>query len=212
MASSESTRTRRRLVLAVDALSVILLLAGLAAFGLSRLDSGSPPPVHISGTLSQARGDRAVSRPKISRGAPTAVTIPAIGVSAQLVRLGLHPDGTLEVPTDFSVAGWYRLGPRPGERGAAVVVGHADSRDGPAVFYRLGQVSPGTLVRIAWPNGRGVRFRVYAVREYEKTAFPTSLVYGPTSRRELRLVTCGGRFDSETGHYLDNVVAFARAV
>jgi len=89
MASSESTRTRRRLVLAVDALSVILLLAGLAAFGLSRLDSGSPPPVHISGTLSQARGDRAVSRPKISRGAPTAVTIPAIGVSAQLVRLGL---------------------------------------------------------------------------------------------------------------------------
>jgi sortase (surface protein transpeptidase) len=212
VAPSEPRRTRARSVLAVDALSVVLLLAGLAAFGLSRLDSGSSPPVHISGTLSQARADRAVSRPKISRGAPTAVRIPAIGVSAQLVRLGLNPDGTLEVPTDFSVAGWYRLGPRPGERGAAVVVGHVDSEDGPAVFYRLGQVSPGSLVRIAWPNGHGVRFRIYAVREYEKTAFPASLVYGPTSRRELRLVTCGGPFDSDTGHYLDNVVVFARAV
>jgi hypothetical protein len=212
VAPSEPRRTRARSVLAVDALSVVLLLAGLAAFGLSRLDSGSSPPVHISGTLSQARADRAVSRPKISRGAPAAVRIPAIGVSAELVRLGLNPDGTLEVPTDFSVAGWYRLGPRPGERGAAVVVGHVDSKDGPAVFYRLGQVLPGSLVRIAWPNGHAVRFRIYAVREYEKTAFPTSLVYGPTSRRELRLVTCGGPFDSEKGHYLDNVVVFARAV
>ena len=55
-----------------------------------------------------------------------------------------------------------------------------------------------------------VRFRVYAVREYPKTSFPTSLVYGATPDPELRLVTCGGTFDSTTGHYLDNIVVFAR--
>ena len=66
--------------------------------------------------------------------------------------------------------------------------------------------------RIALADHVEVVFRVYAVREYAKTAFPTSLVYGATAAPELRLVTCGGPFDSRTGHYLDNVVVFARSV
>jgi hypothetical protein len=146
------------------------------------------------------------------RSVPLRLSIPAINVRTQLIRLGLNPDGTLEVPTDFGVAGWYALGPSPGQRGAAVIVGHVDSKQGPAVFYRLGGLAPGGLVRIALADQAEVVFRVYAVREYAKRAFPTSLVYGATSGPELRLVTCGGPFDTRTGHYLDNVVVFARYV
>jgi sortase (surface protein transpeptidase) len=195
-------------VLVLDTAIVVLALAGLAAFGLSRLESGGPP-VHVSGTLRHA-SEGPASKSRVPSGAPDSVAIPSLGVDAQLVRLGLNADGTLQVPSDFSAAGWYKLGPKPGEPGAAVVVGHVDSTAGPAVFFRLGQLNPGALVRVAWPNGRAVRFRVYAVREYRKTAFPTALVYGETPAPELRLVTCGGPFDQETGHYLDNVVVFAR--
>jgi sortase (surface protein transpeptidase) len=124
--------------------------------------------------------------------------------------LALNPDGSLQVPTDFSEAGWYDLGPRPGQPGPAVIAGHVDSTDGPAIFYRLGELAPGSLVRIALADGTEVRFRVYAVREYPKTAFPTSLVYRGIPAPELRLVTCGGPFDAATGHYVDNVVVFAR--
>jgi sortase (surface protein transpeptidase) len=138
------------------------------------------------------------------------VSIPAVGVAARVIRLALNSDGTMEVPNDYSVAGWYRLGPRPGEKGAAVIVGHVDSREGPAVFYRLGEVAPGDLVRVASPHRSPLSFRVYAVREYPKSAFPTSRVYGQTTRPELRLITCGGAFDDATGHYVDNVVVFAR--
>jgi sortase (surface protein transpeptidase) len=143
---------------------------------------------------------------------PARVSIPAVGVVASVVRLGLNPDGTLEVPSDYSVAGWYRLGPKPGETGAAIIVGHVDSKAGPAVFYRLGEVVPGDLVRVASPNRPALRFRIYAVREYSKAAFPTARVYGQTAMPELRLITCGGPFDDATGHYLDNVVVFARLV
>ena len=66
------------------------------------------------------------------------------------------------------------------------------------------------LATVSWKRGASVFFRVYAVREYAKAEFPTALVYGPTRSPELRLVTCGGSFDSQTGHYLDNVVVFAR--
>ena len=64
---------------------------------------------------------------------------------------------------------------------------------------------------MARADGTEVPFRVYAVREFVKADFPTALVYGPTEGPELRLITCGGGFDSATGHYLDNIVVFARS-
>jgi hypothetical protein len=38
---------------------------------------------------------------------PARLEIPAIGVSTPLVRLGLLADGTMEVPRDYGVAGWF---------------------------------------------------------------------------------------------------------
>jgi sortase (surface protein transpeptidase) len=145
-------------------------------------------------------------------GRPWRLTIPAIAVETPLEGLGVEADGTLQVPTGPEAAGWYRFGAKPGDPGPAVIVGHVDSQDGPAVFYRLGTLAPGDLIRMSWKSGASVRFRVYAVREYAKSAFPTALVYGPTRAAELRLITCGGPFDAQTGHYLDNVVVFARRV
>jgi sortase (surface protein transpeptidase) len=219
----ERRRRRTRPLLLLDVLVVGLGLAGLAAFASARLAGGSSPPVRESGTLSgpqpSARRSVPATHPSrtagvrtLPRAVPLQLSIPAIGLDTRLVRLGLNPDGTLQVPTDFSVAGWYALGPSPGERGAAVIVGHVDSKQGPAVFYRLGELAPGNLVRTVLADRGEVLFRVYAVREYAKAAFPTSLVYGATPGPELRLVTCGGPFDSRTGHYLDNVVVFARAM
>jgi sortase (surface protein transpeptidase) len=193
-----------------------IVVAGI--IGLAFGSQAGAPPVRLSGTLPEQRSPIRAVRPHRhdeSRlvGVPSRLAIPAIGVRTNVIRLGLNPDRTLDVPTDYSVAGWYALGPKPGETGAAVIVGHVDSKKGPAVFYRLGEVAPGDLVRVvASPNRDALRFRVYAVREYPKAAFPTALVYRQTTKPELRLITCGGPFDTETGHYLDNVVVFARQV
>jgi len=222
MAAGKHGRRRARTVLLLDVVAVGLVLAGLAALVYGRLAAGASPPVRQSGTLSvpsvsapptvrETPSGRPTAEPA-SHAAPVRLSIPAIGVRTRLIRLGLNPDGTLEVPTEFSVAGWYQLGPRPGERGAAVIVGHVDSTAGPAVFYRLGELAPGSVVHVRLADRTLVRFRVYAVREYPKTSFPTSLVYAATPEPELRLVTCGGSFDSSTGHYLDNIVVFARSV
>jgi sortase (surface protein transpeptidase) len=145
-------------------------------------------------------------RPSTSTGH---IFIPAIGVDASLIPLGLTPRRTLEVPKDWGVAGWFEGGPFPGERGPAVVVGHVDSTSGPAVFYRLPELEPGDMI-VAWRKG-GVRsrFRVVSLRWFSKSDFPTQLVYRSTATPALRLITCGGEFDSSTGHYVDNLVVFA---
>lgn len=122
--------------------------------------------------------------------------------------LGLDGSGALSVPATAGGLGWWADGPRPGSDGAAVVVGHVDLGGRPGVFGRLAQARPGTVVSVM-AGSEVVRYRVVSVQRYAKTAFPTDVVYRPTGAAELRLVTCGGRFDPRTGHYEDNVVVQA---
>jgi hypothetical protein len=138
--------------------------------------------------------------------------IPAIGVDAPMMKLGLNRDGTLQVPTVFAYAGWWSGGPFPGDPGPAVVVGHVSSRAGPGVFYRLRELAPGEVVKISRPGGGVATFRTTRRMEVSKSRFPSELVYGPVQGAQLRLVTCGGAFDSSTGHFVDNVIVFATLV
>ncbi|NAZ81077.1 class F sortase [Kineococcus sp. R8] len=140
---------------------------------------------------------------------PVRLQVPAIGVDVPLAGLGIAPDGTLEVPTDFQQVGWFEGGPPPGDVGPAIIAGHVDSRSGPAPFYRLRDLAPGDEVLVTRADGTLVSLRVDGVAQYPKAAFPTAAVYGPVPGPALRLVTCGGSFDRTSGHYRDNVVVYA---
>ncbi|HEY3439031.1 MAG TPA: class F sortase [Actinotalea sp.] len=152
--------------------------------------------------------------PIMDAAAPVRLTIPAIEVdTTALVPLTVGPDGVLPPPTDFATVGWHVRGPSPGQLGPAVLAAHVDGPDGPAVFYRLGELTAGDEVRIARDDGTVARFVIDAVNRYAKTDFPTSQVYGNTTgRAEIRLITCGGAFDRSTGHYVDNIVVFGHLV
>jgi Sortase domain len=140
---------------------------------------------------------------------PVRVRIPAARVNSTLQRLGRAADGTIEVPNSWNEAGWYTEGPRPGQPGPAVLLGHVDSTAGPAVFYYLRDMKPGVPVYVDRADGSTVSFRVTSVERVPKTEFPTDLVYGPTLEPSLRLVTCGGTFDRSKRSYRDNVIVYA---
>ena len=141
--------------------------------------------------------------------APMRIQIPAIGASAPVDPLGLGQDGTLQVPTDFSRAGWYTGRPPPGAAGPAIIVAHVDSKSGPAVFARLRDLEPGDEVTVTRTDRSVVVFVVDRLESHPKNAFPTSAVYDATPGATLRLITCGGSFDRKAGHYRDNLIAFA---
>jgi sortase (surface protein transpeptidase) len=143
---------------------------------------------------------------------PRSIRIPAIGVRARVLPLGLSSDGTMQTPTNFSETGWYKPWREPGERGAAVITGHVDSVSGPAVFYRLRDLRRGNIIRVGRADGSIVRFRVEGLERWPKAAFPTRRVFRPTRVAALRLVTCSGDFDSSTGHYVDNTIVYAARV
>ena len=141
--------------------------------------------------------------------APVRLRIRALHVDSAVQRLGRQADGQIEVPKRTDVAGWYEDGPRPGQPGPAVILGHVDSHSGPGVFIDLSTVRPGALVGVDRADGSTVTFRVSQVSRVPKTLFPTDLVYGPSLDPTLRLVTCGGSFDRTRGSYRDNVIVFA---
>jgi hypothetical protein len=143
---------------------------------------------------------------------PVRLEIARIGVSTGLQRLGKDRHGAVDVPLGphkWDTAGWYSAGTRPGDPGSAVILGHVDSKRGPAVFYRLRELRRGDLVEVVRADGSRARFTVQRVEQYPKARFPTADVYYPTLTPMLRLVTCGGAFNHKVGHYVDNVIVFA---
>jgi hypothetical protein len=148
----------------------------------------------------------------VPRSTPVALRIPAIGISVLVSQLGLNPDQSVQVPTDFQVPGWYELGPSPGQIGSAVILGHIDSHEGPAIFFNLRQLVVGDGVDVTLADGVVADFAVTSVAMYLKDQFPAQQVYGSHSYSGLQLVSCGGSFDSETGHYLSNIVVYTSLV
>jgi hypothetical protein len=139
---------------------------------------------------------------------PVELTVPALSLSVSLSTLGLNPDGTVQVPTDVQQPGWFRLGPTPGQIGSAVILGHVDSSAGPGVFFKLQSLVAGDSVDVGLADGVTAEFKVTSVATYLKADFPDSAVYSSNGTSALQLVTCGGAFDSATGHYLSNIVVY----
>ena len=187
---------------------VLLIATGIAVLGVAvAAQVHAPQPSQsVAGVIGSASG------PSLSRSLPVAVDIPAIGVDAKLLRLGLNSDGTIQVPsieTSADEAAWYKYSATPGQIGSSVIEGHVDSYQGAAVFFRLGALRPGDTVDVTLADGITAVFRVTGVREYVKSRFPAKAIYGATDFAALRLITCGGAFDYATGHYLSSTVVFA---
>ena len=205
--------TRRTLLGPAAVITAAGLLAVSSPTGrhaATPLPDAPPPPPSAEKRIAAHTHTHAHAHARKRRPAPARLEIPAIGVHARVIPLGLNADGTLEVPTRFGDAGWWAGGPRPGERGPAVSAGHVDSRTGPAVFYRLSELRAGDRITVVRRDGSRVRFVVRRTARYPKAHFPTARVYGPTRRATLRVITCSGAFDRSSGHYLDNTVVYAR--
>jgi sortase family protein len=191
------------------AAGALLLVGGAAAVGVAvAAQQHAPQP---SATAAGTTGPGTAWWLSLRRSLPVSVEIPAIGVHSVLLRLGVKPDGTMQVPPlqRPSVAAWYKYSVTPGQIGTSVIEGHVDNDQGPAVFYRLGALRPGDLVNVRLADGITAIFRVTGVRQYPKSKFPAKTVYRATRFAGLRLITCGGAFDYATSQYLSSTVVFA---
>ncbi|MFD4631974.1 class F sortase [Streptomyces sp. NPDC058284] len=215
--SGTGPRARRKVGnAAIGAVTAVALCAG--AWLLSSGAESRPPQPSAAQAASAGPGTRRPEpatphdhgTPPLPPSPPDRVRIPAIGVDTPLMGLGLTRQGSLDVPplNRKNLAGWYEAGTTPGERGTAIVAGHVDNKEGPAVFYELGAVRKGSRIEVRRRDGSVAVFTVDANEVYDAKDFPDEKVYGAASRPELRVITCGGKYSRQTG-YQGNVVVFA---
>ncbi len=195
--------------------AAILALTAVVCLGLWAVQSRSAPVAPPRASTDNAASTRSGPAPAPDPGVvhlarPVALRIPIIDVATRLTRLGLQKDGTVEVPSNPDVAGWFRRGPSPGAPGSSVILGHVDSTAGPAVFYRLREMKQGDQMAVTLDDGTTVWFEVRSIRTYANNDFPAQRVYGRQGASELNLVTCGGDYDSTVGGYQSNLVVNAR--
>lgn len=207
---------------AIAAVTVVSLCSG--AWLLHSAGAGSAPPqpsaaqagdrggsgVGTGSGFGSGSGDVRGGVPALAPSPPDRIRIPSIRVDAPLMGLGLTRSGSLDVPpaAKKNLAGWYEAGTTPGETGTAIVAGHVDNSEGPAVFYSLGALKKGARIEVERRDGSVAVFTVDAVEVYRADAFPDEKVYGAAGRPELRVITCGGGYSRDTG-YQGNVVVFA---
>jgi hypothetical protein len=214
MAAGEAPAARSGRLISAVAWAVLLLALWLWARELSGPVPGQPEPgARPPAGGSAAEAPPAPAEPLAGGSAPALVEIDSIGVRAEVMARGVDASGGVEPPPYDrpGTVGWYADGPTPGAEGAAVLVGHVDTATGPAVFYALSTVRPGTSVRVTREDGSVAEFTVQEVDVVERDGFDAERVYGPRldGAAELRLITCGGTFDPARESYSANVVVSA---
>jgi hypothetical protein len=196
------------------AVSTMLGLAGIGFLlaGLGAMRPGPPLPPYaapVPGATVWASQARLAG---LARSEPARIDIPTLDVHATVAPVGVGSDGAVGIPplSRPHLTGWYRYGPSPGEVGSAVILGHVDSfASGKAVFYDLGRLTSGQEIAVTRRDHTVATFKVDAVSAFSKSMFPTSSVFGHVDYPGLRLITCGGPFDSGSGSYRDNIIVFA---
>ena len=212
--------TRTTLIVA----GALVVVVAVAAFALGLIHSAKPENTALTSPSAPTTSQQVANVPTTSAGQqapppadnsgrpalPVRVDVDAINAHSSLVQLGLNADKTVEVPpvSQPLQAGWYKFGVRPGEVGKAVILGHVDGGGQLGVFNKLDQLKAGNA-KVTEAGGQVLNFVVRQVQQVPKAQFPTQAVYGPSSQRELRLITCGGAFDKASGNYVDNIIVSA---
>jgi Sortase domain len=163
--------------------------------------------------ISTGRGDATANARSPARGGrvPVLLRAPRLGVKAAIVPEVIDiATGTLGMPGNKWRLGWWRDGMAPtAHSGAILIAGHYDfATTGPGAFYTLPHARRGERILITTADGAVHRYRVVTVETYAKTVLPLT-VFDRRGPPRLVLVTCGGRFDTTTKHFLDNIVVTA---
>jgi LPXTG-site transpeptidase (sortase) family protein len=147
----------------------------------------APPPAPAS-----ASGSSPIQRLRVSQ----------VGIDANVITLGVDPDGTMQAPkTAFDVA-WYDFSARPGSGSNAVFAAHVDFRGvGPAVFWRLRELREGSQIQVVLDDGSTLTYRVVIAQAYGANDAPIEWIVGATERDSITLITCDGTFNTATREY-----------
>ncbi|MBV9380172.1 MAG: class F sortase [Streptosporangiaceae bacterium] len=196
-------------------------LAAGGATAIVRAISGQSGP--LTGAATEIPATVQTSQPQpateptaipLAASQPLRIEIPVLNISAPVMRLGDDPGGSVQVPPlgNHNLTGWYDRSVMPGQAGTSVILGHVDTLTGTSVFFYIKTLTRGDTIKVVRADGSTAVFSVDGVQRVTKATFPAGEIYGNTRYPGLRLITCGGPFDTAARQYLDNIVVYSHLI
>lgn len=144
---------------------------------------------------------------------PRRLSIPALGIDANVQEVGVTAAGNMATPNNFVDVGWYKYGTLPGLRGSAVVAGHVDNGLGlSGVFKNLSDLQIGDDVFVVNENGDELLFRVVEIQKYPYTLVPGEVLFSRSDSERLNLITCEGAWLHGERTYDQRLVVYTELV
>lgn len=208
---------RRDLRVLAATAALVALTAGVVGTVVLGTTFGQPSSVAnsngVAGPNASATpqtSDPATQKYAMTRSEPVRLVVPAMGLSSDLVQLGVGLDQSMVLPPQQR-AGWYTGSVTPGEPGACVIAGFIKGRSQkPGAFAGLAKLAKGDDIQVVRKDGRTVTYEVTDIATYQPKDFPTERVYERSAEPVLRLVSTGGAM--RPGQVAGNVVVYAAFV
>lgn len=141
---------------------------------------------------------------------PVRLEVAKLSISALVAAVGLTQDNAMDIDKDISKTAWYKLGPKPGEKGSAVIAGHYGWINGQgSVFNDLHTLQPGDKITVYDEKGLAINFIVREIRKYSLDADTTEVFRSIDNKAHLNLITCEGSWDRSRQTYSDRLVVFS---
>jgi sortase A len=170
----------------------------------------TPIQTSLQTSIQQAEQDITPVEPKTTAIVPVRIQIPKIKVDAEVIEVGLLPDGQMEAPEDDAKVGWFEPGYQPGSNGSSVMAGHVDNKTGPAVFFYLKKLDPGDEIHVSDAEGKTLAFIVTDVAAYKTEESPIDTIFGPSDVPMLNLITCTGTYSKKTDEHDQRLVVYSK--
>jgi|GEM_PF-2769453 LPXTG-site transpeptidase (sortase) family protein len=144
-------------------------------------------------------------------GKPVQLMIPSINVNAKIEHIGLTATGNVGVPAEARDVSWFDVGPRPGQKGSAVISGHFGRwKNGTdSVFNLLPNLKPGDTIYVKDDNGATIPFVVKKMLVYNKDQTVPE-IFNKTDHAYLNIITCHGNYIENQHTYSQRLVVFAQ--
>lgn len=215
MSGSKDSRVYRVMMGLIGALLLVSMMSATALAQDSTIQSTKQSETPTSGGARPGPATAVAATPVPVKGAvPVSISIPNAQVDAAVEQREIV-NGVMQDPTGPWVVSWYKETPKLGAEGNTVMAGHLDYWDvGPAVFYNVGSLKKGDLIKVNGDDGKIYTYKVDWVKQFDANISTEKIqdIVGPTPKRALTLITCGGPFDYQNGVYLQRTIVRANYV
>lgn len=187
-------RTIKRVLFAIGIVGILLSLLIIFVWPLR-----VPLPINLASLLGQTNSSQ-----------PVRLKIPNINVNATIEQVNLTSSGAVGVPKGIANVGWFNLGPRPGEKGNSIIVGHYGwyKNGTPAVFNNINKLKPGDKIYVQDGKGATITFVVRELKTFDSSEDASGVFSLDDGKAHLNLITCEGIWDKTQKTYSNRLVVF----